>query len=51
MDAYKVDELAYCTNLAEQFLERYHYHGRHMGLGMKPPLERKENDCRNSTEN
>lgn len=37
---YKPDELVYCTNLVESFLDRYHYHRPHMGLNMRPPLTR-----------
>ena len=35
---YNPDQLNYCTQIVESFLERYHYHRPHMGLGMKPPL-------------
>ncbi len=48
---YREDQIVLCTSLVEQFLDRYHYHRPHMGLGMKPPLTRKETDCRISTEN
>jgi transposase len=37
---YKVDELEECNKMVESFLERYHYHRPHMGLGMRPPLTR-----------
>lgn len=37
---YPVDQLTYCQKLVETFLERYHYHRPHMGIGMKPPLVR-----------
>lgn len=37
---YKIQEQDQCTNLVEGFLERYHYHRPHMGLGMIPPLQR-----------
>lgn len=37
---YKSRQLADCTEMIESFLERYHYHRPHMGLGMKPPLTR-----------
>jgi transposase InsO family protein len=48
---YRPDELAECTQLVESFLKRYHYHRPHMGLGMTPPLVKKEVDCRIFTEN
>ncbi len=48
---YRPDELAECTRLVESFLKRYHYHRPHMGLGMTPPLVKKEVDCRIFTEN
>lgn len=48
---YRRSQLTSCTHLVEQFLDRYHYHRPHMGIGMKPPLSRKETDCRISTEN
>ena len=48
---YRMSDLSRCTHLVEQFLDRYHYHRPHMGIGMKPPLTRKETDCRISTEN
>lgn len=35
---YKAGQLATCTKVVESFLDRYHYHRPHMGLGMKPPL-------------
>lgn len=47
---YRTDQLPHCTHLVETFLDRYHYHRPHMGIGMKPPLQR-EDDCRISTEN
>lgn len=37
---YKTSQLTDCTNMVESFLERYHYHRPHMGLGMRTPLER-----------
>jgi putative transposase len=37
---YREDQLTLCTNLVEVFLDRYHYHRPHMGIGMKPPLQR-----------
>lgn len=37
---YRIHEQAYCAHLVETFLDRYHYHRPHMGLGMKPPLPR-----------
>lgn len=48
---YRKDQLHLCVSLVEQFLDRYHYHRPHMGIGMKPPLTRKETDCRISTDN
>ncbi|MBM3209363.1 transposase [Candidatus Shapirobacteria bacterium] len=35
---YRVGQLTECQNMVESFLERYHYHRPHMGLGMKTPL-------------
>ena len=35
---YNPDQIIACTQMVESFLERYHYHRPHMGLGMKPPL-------------
>lgn len=35
---YHPDQLSVCNQMVESFLERYHYHRPHMGLGMKPPL-------------
>jgi transposase len=35
---YRTDQLGECTTLVEEFLDRYHYHRPHMGIGMKPPL-------------
>lgn len=35
---YNSDQLLVCNQMVESFLERYHYHRPHMGLGMKPPL-------------
>lgn len=35
---YRHDQLPTCVSLVETFLERYHYHRPHMGIGMKPPL-------------
>lgn len=37
---YKQKEIPEMTGYVEEFLERYHYHRPHIGLGMKPPLER-----------
>lgn len=37
---YNPDQIFFCTRMVESFLERYHYHRPHMGLGMKPPLTR-----------
>lgn len=35
---YRPNQLADATEMIESFLDRYHYHRPHMGLGMKPPL-------------
>jgi len=35
---YKPTQLSDATKMVESFLDRYHYHRPHMGLGMKPPL-------------
>lgn len=35
---YKSDQIFSCKKMVESFLERYHYHRPHMGLGMRPPL-------------
>lgn len=35
---YKTQQLESCTQVVESFLNRYHYHRPHMGIGMKPPL-------------
>ena len=48
---YRMSDLSRCTHLVEKFLDRYHYHRPHMGKGMKTLLQRKETDCRISTEN
>jgi len=37
---YKVQQLKECNQMVESFLERYHYHRPHMGIGMRPPLSR-----------
>jgi len=37
---YKPTEIPELTGYLEIFLDRYHYHRPHIGLGMKPPLER-----------
>jgi len=37
---YRHDQLPSCTALVETFLDRYHYHRPHMGIGMKPPLKK-----------
>ena len=37
---YRVDQLPQCQFMVESFIDRYHYHRPHMGIGMKPPLER-----------
>ena len=47
---YCLKDLPECQKMVELFLERYHYHRPHMGLGMRTPL-RKEDECRISTEN
>lgn len=49
---YRYYQLPYCQEMVESFLTRYHYHRPHMGIGMKPPLQKlPEDDCRISTEN
>lgn len=35
---YKTNQLTDCKNMVESFLNRYHYHRPHMGLGMRTPL-------------
>jgi len=35
---YTVADLPSCQVAAEAFLERYHYHRPHLGLGLRPPL-------------
>lgn len=37
---YRPEEREACQALVEAFLERYHYHRPHMGLGMQPPLQK-----------
>lgn len=37
---YRLRDHEYCTNLAETFLDRYHYDRPHMGKGMRPLLLR-----------
>lgn len=37
---YKANEIPELTLVVNQFLDRYHYHRPHIGLDMKPPLER-----------
>lgn len=37
---YKPSEIPELTGYIETFLDRYHYHRPHIGLGMKPPLKR-----------
>ena len=37
---YKPNQLVDAREMIESFLDRYHYHRPHMGLGMKPPLTR-----------
>ncbi len=39
---YRIEELADCNDMVETFLKRYHYHRPHIGLGMTPPLTKKE---------
>lgn len=36
---YKKEDLGKLTPVVESFLNRYHYHRPHIGLGMKPPLK------------
>lgn len=36
---YKKNQIPELTQLVDIFLQRYHYHRPHMGLGMKPPLK------------
>lgn len=35
---YSVADLPACQTAADAFLERYHYHRPHLGLGLRPPL-------------
>lgn len=35
---YKQDQISGCQKMVESFLQRYHYHRPHMGLGMRTPL-------------
>lgn len=35
---YRRNQLSQCTEIIEQFLNRYHYDRPHMGLDMRPPL-------------
>jgi len=37
---YKPNQIPQLTLIVDEFLNRYHYHRPHIGLGMKPPLER-----------
>lgn len=37
---YKTNQLSTCQKVVESFLDRYHYHRPHMGIGMRPPLSR-----------
>lgn len=37
---YKAHEIPEMNGYIADFLDRYHYHRPHIGLGMKPPLER-----------
>lgn len=39
---YRVVQQQACQGMVEAFLQRYHYHRPHMGLGMVPPLSNKE---------
>jgi hypothetical protein len=39
---YRLDQLPDCQDMVESFLKRYHYHRPHIGLGMTPPLNKKE---------
>lgn len=43
---YRVAQLTECQEMVEIFLNRYHFHRPHMGIGMLPPLCHKERDCR-----
>lgn len=35
---YKTSQLRECQKVVESFLDRFHYHRPHMGIGMRPPL-------------
>jgi len=49
---YRTNQLKQCSDMVESFLERYHGHRPHMGIGMIPPfLYKQEVDCRIFTEN
>lgn len=37
---YRYYQLPYCQEMVESFLKRYHYHRPHMGIGMRPPLDK-----------
>jgi len=37
---YKPKEIPELNNYVDTFLDRYHYHRPHLGLGMRTPLER-----------
>jgi len=37
---YRTNQLDTCQKMVESFLNRYHYHRPHMGIGMRPPLQR-----------
>lgn len=37
---YKPNQITDCQGMVESFLDRYHYHRPHMGLGMKTPLNK-----------
>lgn len=39
-NTYKKKEIPELTSYVNTFLKRYHYHRPHIGLGMRPPLER-----------
>lgn len=48
---YRYNQLEQCQKMVEIFLNRYHYHRPHMGIGMRPPLINLEENCRIFTEN
>lgn len=37
---YKIRDIPNLTPIVEEFIDRFLYHRPHIGLGMKPPLER-----------